>query len=455
MDSGVPKNNEFETKNINHLFFKYGFITLAGMLAQCVMVIFEAIFTGNGLGAVGLATVSIIMPLELLNDAIGTGLGIGVSTIAAQYKGQGNDKAARKVWNDGFWLTLIFSITLAVVIGIFAGPVASVLGAKGEVKQMATDFIRVFMIGFPFCFVGQVGVPMLRVDEKPGMASWITAVSAIVAIAELYWGIFIAHIGILASAIYYCLSIGVFALSIIPFLNRNNKYHLSFDLHFDWIDLKKAVILSMPFILITLSSAVYNWVMNLVLGTFGNNNDIAAFGLINGYIFYVLNMITTSFMQGMQPIASDNYGANLHDRLAQLLKISVITNTITVAIITLLFAVFAHPIASVFTTSIPVLNITATSGIIVVSLTALGSNVNMISGYYQAIGKAGASTFLGVLKFLICATPLALLLAYTLGISAIWFAQPVSDLIAFVVFTVFLIKEIRVIKETKNNLVEE
>lgn len=449
MDSEAPKISEFETKNINQLFFKYGFITLAGMLAQCVMVILEAVVTGNGLGAVGLATISIIMPLELLNDAIGTGLGIGVSTIAAQYKGQGNDKAARKIWNDGFWLTLIFSVILAVIIGLFADPVASMLGAKGEVKQMASLFIRVFMIGYPFCFVGQVGIAMLRVDEKPGLASWITAIAAVVAIAELYWGIFIAHIGIMASAIYYGLSLGIFTLSIIPFLNKNNKYHLSFDLKFNWVDLKRAIVLSMPFILITLSSAAYNWIMNLVLGSFGGNNDIAAFSLINGYIFYVLNIVTTSLMQGMQPIASDNYGAKLPNRLAQLLKISIIVNTIVVAAITVIFALFAHSIAAVFTTSVPVINITSTSGIIVVGLTAIGSNVNMLSGYYQAIGKAGVSTFLGILKFLICATPLALLFAYTLGMKAIWFAQPVSDIISFAVVIFFLVKEMGAIKEIK------
>ena len=69
---------------------------MAGMLAQCVMVILEAICTGNGLGALGLATVSIIMPIELLNDAVGTGLGIGITTIAAQYKGQGNNEKLGK-----------------------------------------------------------------------------------------------------------------------------------------------------------------------------------------------------------------------------------------------------------------------------------------------------------------------------------------------------------------------
>lgn len=129
------------------------------------------------------------------------------------------------------------------------------------------------------------------------------------------------------------------------------------------------------------------------------------------------------------------------------MRISIITNIISVAFLTIIFALFAHPIAAIFTSNATVVNITATSGIIVVGLTALGSSVNMMSGYYQAIGKAGASTFLGVLKFLICASPLALLLAYTVGIKGIWFAQPVADIIAFAVAMIFLVKEIRLNRE--------
>lgn len=447
MQSENTQTNEFETKNVNQLFLKYGFVTLAGMFAQCVMVILEAIITGNGLGAEGLATVSIIMPLELINDAIGTGLGIGITTIAAQYKGQGKEEEARKIWNDGVWFTLIFSIILATLIAVFAEPVATALGARGPVKQMSIQFIRVFMISYPFCFVGQIGIPMLRVDEKPGLASWITAIAALIAISELYWGIFIAHIGIIASAIYYGLSIALFCFSFVPFFKSTNKYHLSFDLKFNWKDLKHAIVLSMPFILITLSSAAYNWIMNLVLGHFGNNYDIAAFGLINGYIFYVLNMITTSLMQGMQPIASDNYGAKLNSRLSQLLKVSLISNIVSVAALTAIFAAFARPITSIFTTNSLVVNITATSGIVVVGLTALGSSINMMSGYYQAVGQAGISTFLGTLKFLICACPLALLLAYTTGIKGIWFAQPTADIISFAVALFLLVKELRKLRK--------
>ena len=42
---------------------------------------------GNGLGSFGLAVVGIIMPLELLNLALGGALGMGVATVAGNRLG--------------------------------------------------------------------------------------------------------------------------------------------------------------------------------------------------------------------------------------------------------------------------------------------------------------------------------------------------------------------------------
>lgn len=77
------------------LFVKYSLITLIGMAAQAVMVILEGVIIGNGLGSFGLAVVGIIMPLELLNLALGGSLGMGVATVAGNRLGAGDHGRAR------------------------------------------------------------------------------------------------------------------------------------------------------------------------------------------------------------------------------------------------------------------------------------------------------------------------------------------------------------------------
>lgn len=448
VDVANSESHELGTKGVSYLFFKYGFLTLLGMGAQAVMVILEGLFIGNGLGALGLATVSVVMPLELLNDALGGALGIGVSTVSALKKGEGKIKQAQKAFSDGFWATVILSIALALLIGLNASSVATLLGAQSATHAAATTFIRIFMIGYPFAITGQVVVSMLRVDEQPGIGTIVMSLAAILAATELYYGIFIAKWGIVAVGIYYGMSIGLFFTGIFYFLFAKTKFKIRFDFKFDWGMLKNSVSISMPFFLVTMSSFVFTWVMNVMLGRFGNSIDVAAFGIVNGYIFYILNMVTVSFTTGMQPIVSYNFGAKLQDRVRGLLNVGMITNIVVIAGITLLFAIFAHPIIAFFAGGNAMLTkVTISAAVTMVCLTALGSTSNVLSGYYQAINKVKISVFLGITKFLILGTPLLIILVLTLGVKGAWVSQPAADIFAFVIAVFIWRKELKHISE--------
>ncbi|BDR58087.1 MATE family efflux transporter [Xylocopilactobacillus apicola] len=425
-------DQELAFTNINKLFVKYGFSTLIGQVAQAIMVILEGIFIGRGLGALGLATVSVIMPLELLNTGLGGALGIGISTVSALDKGRGNLKRCQKIFSDGFWFTLIVSTVIALIISLNADSIAIILGAKADIHRSTVTFIRVFMAGYPFAITGQMIVSMLRVDEKPGLSSWIMSLSALFAIIELYYGIFVAKWGIVAVGIYYAMAIGLFFGGIFYFLFSKTKLKIKFDFKFDWPTIFKDLKIASPYFLITISSSIFTWVMNIILSKNGNSVDVAAFGIVNGYIFYILNIISVSLTQGMQPIASYNYGAKLYDRNRQLLNISIISNVVIIALITLLYAVFARPLISIFArTDQKLIDTTLSVSLIMVGCTALGSTVNILAGYYQAINKIKISTFLGVIKFLIIATPLQLILNAAFGPNSVWFSQPIADIIVF------------------------
>ena len=98
----TDEDRELATKPVHGLFVKYSLITLIGMAAQAVMVILEGVIIGNGLGSFGLAVVGIIMPLELLNLALGGSLGMGVATVAGNRLGAGDMAGARKAFGQGF-----------------------------------------------------------------------------------------------------------------------------------------------------------------------------------------------------------------------------------------------------------------------------------------------------------------------------------------------------------------
>ena len=96
-----PTNRELGTKPVGRLFAKYAGITLIGFTFQAIMVICEGLITGNGLGAYGLAVVAVIMPLELLNLALSTALGMGTATLVGQHFGANDNAGARRMFAQG------------------------------------------------------------------------------------------------------------------------------------------------------------------------------------------------------------------------------------------------------------------------------------------------------------------------------------------------------------------
>lgn len=81
--------------------------------------------------------------------------------------------------------------------------------------------------------------------------------------------------------------------------------------------------------------------------------------------------------------------------------------------------------------------------------------VSMIgSNYFQAIGKAKQAMFLSLLRQVILLVPMMLILPRILGLNGVWFAQPIADVISFIVTFVLLFREVKSHKVQENDEVE-
>lgn len=130
--------NEFGTKNITPLFWKYSLFAFAGLLLPSASVIADGIFVGNGIGAIGLATIGVINP---------------------------------------FWVT-----TVAIIALLNAEKILVFLGATPEVLPAAMDYAVPFLTGLPFSITGSVSYYFARVDGQPLPAALGYMLPAIIAI---------------------------------------------------------------------------------------------------------------------------------------------------------------------------------------------------------------------------------------------------------------------------------
>ncbi len=452
MNSGIQTqpDSEFRTMSMTPLFWKYTLSALAGFALVGVSVVADGFFVGNGVGAEGLATIGVIVPFWVITVAL-TGLfGIGGSTIAAIKLGNGDTDGARKVYGSTVAFALYLSVILSTIIMINLKNVLAGLGATDEIMPFALTYAVPFIIGAPSCVVGGIAYYFGRVDERPIASAIAYMVPSIICMGSEYYMIFVAKIGIAGSAISWILCAGLCIL-LIPYFHIVKATFRLKGIDFIKIDFKivfESAKIGFTYFAIQVCTTIATIIINnQIIVYHGGAMKVAAFGIINAYIAYILTLISTAAIGGLQPVASYNTGAKLFNRVAELLKISSIQTTILlVAMVGTVFA-FAEPIIRFFAGPNPEL-IAATKGIMFIFLLlyALGNLSQLAAGYFMAVERNGLAVLNGMTRVIIFSAPLFYILPHFIGIKGIWIAQPIADAMAFIVAVIFIVREYKRLK---------
>ncbi len=441
----AQEERELGTQPIPKLFVKYASIAFMGMIAQIIMVVFEGIIMGNGLGAHGLACVSIIMSVELMNVALGSALAVGVSTVAGNRLGAGDTEGAKHAFSQGFWLTTILIVVLIILAEIFVEPLVTFLGATPDIFDDTVGAIRVFLLGLPFCVIGQMLCGMLRIDEKPHAAATIQIVSAVVAIIWLAASTFVLNFGVTGAGLYYAISIGLWFVVIYYFVGGKRSV---FQIRLADIKLEPGLCLQiikigLPLFLLQATGSVYTTVVNNQLGVLGSSLDIAAFAVINGYVVYIIMMVVQAITYGVQPIAAYNAGAKAYGRMKELLKTSLTIQVLVIAVVTVIVWAAAYPICLLFAGDPELASVSADATRIVILLGALGWSSQVISSYFECVERVVIATVLGIARYIFFTIPAVYVLGGMMGVQGVWWAQPVADVLTFVLVMVFVVIELK------------
>lgn len=441
------EERELASKPIPSLVRRYTIVTGQGMLAQIIMVVLEGLVMGWGLGAHGLACVSIIMSAEFLNLAFGNLFGTGVPAIVGNLLGAGDVKGASKAFSQGFWLTSIVSIILAVIMAVFTEPICAFFGATPDIMADTVLGVRTFSILLPFTVVGQMVTAVMRVDEKVQIQANLMTVSAIVAIIWLALSTFIFKLGTMGAGIYYGLSIGIWAIGAFWFIGgKKSQLQIKLaDLKLDMAICAQIFKIGFPFFLVQAATFIFNTVANTLLGTLGGELGslyIAAFAVINGYILYIVMMVAQCFSYGLQPIAAFNAGAKAWDRLKQSLSCAIKYQIVVLLVVSIVIWLAATPVCAFFAGSdADLVEVAASATRIIIIAVCLGYLAMTVSIYFQSVEKVVLSTFCSLLRYVICSVPLMYLLGNMMGVQGIWIALVVADAITGIISIALALNE--------------
>jgi putative MATE family efflux protein len=432
------------TQKISTLLIKQALPASIGILVMSLNMIVDTIFVGQWIGSLAIAAITVVLPIVFLISSLGMGIGIGGSSIISRALGAKAAEKAYLTFGNQIFLTLVLSILFVLVGILFNEPILLLFGANGDILAPATSYFNVVLYGVPFLAFAMMGNPVIRAEGKPKFAMYAMIIPAISNI--LLDIVFIKFLGLgmfgagLATSISYA-ACGLFIFGF--FLSKKSELSIlakNFILSFSIV--KEIVLLGGVTVARQGTISVLMIVLNATLFTYGGENAIAVYGIINRVMMFALFPVL-GVTQGFLPIAGYNIGAKNNDRVRKVIKIAIIYGSAVASLIFLGIICFPGAIARLFTSDVALIDETPKALLYVFLATPVITAQLIGSAYFQAAGKALPALVLTLLKQGVFLIPLVYILPKFFGLNGVWFSFPVADVLATLVTLLFLKSEVR------------
>lgn len=451
----MAESNKMKDMPVNKLMIQMGIPMILSMALQAVYNIVDSAFVGNmrqGSEA-ALNALTLVFPVQMLMVAVGIGTGVGTNALLALTLGQGNNKKAARVAGNSLFLGMII-YALCLLFGIFGvNTYISSQTADPEVISMGTSYLRI-------CCVISFGIIFFSLFEKllqaTGRSLYSTIGQVVGAVVNIIldpimiYGIGpVPEMGVKGAA--YATVIGQVASAVLLFifhmkLNKEFRHDVKY-MKPDAKIIKEIYSIGLPAIIAQALMSIMVYAMNLILKF--NASAQTAYGLFYKVQQFVL-FLAFGLRDAITPIIAFAYGMGSRKRINDGIKFGLIYTAVLMIMGILITEIFPGAFASLFNAGQSRAYFISTMRIISISFIFAGINV-AYQGIYQALGCGVESLVISLLRQLIIILPLAGIFSVfvkngQIGVSLIWWAFPITEIIACLAGYVFL-KRIRKIHD--------
>ena len=423
----MAESNKMKEMPVNKLMVQMGIPMILSMALQAVYNIVDSAFVGNMRSGseTALNALTLVFPVQMLMVAVGIGTGVGTNALLARTLGQGNEKKAAKVAGNSLFLGVIIYV-VCLLFGIFG--VKSYISSQTvdpEVISVGTSYLRI-------CCVISFGIIFFSLFEKllqaTGRSLYSTIGQVVGAVVNIIldpimiYGIGpVPEMGVRGAA--YATVIGQVASAILLFvfhmkLNKEMEHDVKYMKPDSGI-IKEIYAIGLPAIIAQALMSIMVYVMNLILKF--SPSAQTAYGL-----FYKVQQFVLFLAFG------------LRDAITPIIALMILGIAIT--------EIFPGAFATLFNAGQSREYFIGAMRIISISFLFAGINV-AYQGIYQALDGGIESLVISLLRQLITILPLAGIFSLfvrngQMGVSLIWWAFPITEVISCLVGYVFL-KRIR------------
>ncbi|GHU38909.1 MATE family efflux transporter [Spirochaetia bacterium] len=437
------------TSGIGKLLVEFSVPAIIGMLVNAIYNIVDRIYVGQGVDPLGIAGITIVMPVIIILMAASMLIGVGANSLFSLKLGEGHSDQVEKIMGHAFILLFIIPGILIILCFIFLDFILiNILGASEAVYPYSKTYLQIILYGGFFSAMGPGINHFIRSDGHPRTSMFTQILGAVLNIILDPIFIFVFKWGIAGAA--WATIISQFASFLwVVFYFNSHWTHLRFRLKNMKLELRLTLqIMAIGFAPFAMQAAIglVNMLLNNSLNTYGGDVAVSAMGIVYSIII-VIFMPLQGLNQGAQPIIGYNYGAKKYGRVRKTYLMAVAGGTIFVFFGFILFRIFPRAFIAVFNnkdTELIKMSVYALK-VCTIVMPLWGFQI-ITSNYFQSIGKPVQGTLLSLSRQVFFYIPLLFILPKFFGIKGVFFSMPLADTGAVILAAAIMFFELRRLK---------
>ena len=425
--------------SVGRLLFK---LAVPAIVAQVINVLYNMVdrmYIGHlpEIGETALTGVGVCFPLITTISAFAALVSMGGAPRASIFLGRGDKETAEKILGNCATALVVVGVALTAVFFAFGYQLLGLFGASADTIGYAWQYFSIYLVGTIFvqaslglnAFINAQGYTMVGM-----LTVVIGAVLNIILDPILMFGF---DMGVAGAALATIISQAVSAAFTVWFLCSRRSYLRlkASNLRLVGKILWPSIALGLSPFVMQLTESVISICFNTQLQIYGGDIAVGAMTILSSVMQFAM-LPLQGLTQGAQPITSFNFGAGKMDRVVKAFRILLIS-CLTYA--TALWAIceFAPQLViGIFTPADGTLGVYTRSALRIYMAASLlfGAQI-ACQQTFVALGKAGISLFLAVLRKIILLVPLIFLLPRVLPIAqdtAVFLAEPAADTLAVI-----------------------
>lgn len=438
---------------VNRLIPRLAIPTIISMLVTSIYNMADTFFVSQ-LSTSASGAVGVMFSAMSMIQAIGFTLGMGSGNHISRSLGNRDEERAGVFAATAFYTAAIIGVGILAVCTLFSRQLVFFLGATETIAPYAQDYARYILIGAPFMMTSFVMNNILRSQGNAVFAMVGITVGGILNMILDPLLIFGLDLGISGAAIATMVSQIISFCILLYQCNARpdcikiqlSKFRPSGKVYGEILHA------GLPsFCRQGLASAAAV-ILNFAAGPYGDA-AIAAMSIVTRFMMFI-NSSLIGFGQGFQPVCGFNFGAERYDRVLEAFWFCVRVAVIMLTVFGIVSFGISRPIITAFRREdlqvIEIGTLALRLQLLTMPFQAWVIMVNMLT---QSIGYGFRASLVAMGRQGLFLIPALLILPKLFGVLGLQMAQPIADMLTFVLATVIvsgILKELRQMKEKQN-----